>query len=114
MERGSSTGRIHVQETRAVLWPRAVKTEAGGTSGLERDGFRNGKGLAALPHENSKYSLQTAVEGKAEQDSFYSEDVFPTACGKPEALSEVCVEEGGYWVGMRGESKFNVGYVDLE
>ena len=96
VERGSSTGRIHVQETQAVLWPRAVKTESGGTSGLERDGFRNGKGLAVLPHENSKYILGRAVEGKAKQDSFYSEDVFSTACGKPEALPEVCVRGGEY------------------
>lgn len=44
---------------------KAVNTEAGGTSCLERDGCENGEGLAVLTHGNSKYHLGREGEGRA-------------------------------------------------
>lgn len=54
------------------------------TSGLERVGCENGEGLAVLARENCKYCVSEDHRGgQGRTGLFQSEDVFPTACGKP-------------------------------
>lgn len=51
---------------------------------MERAGCENGEGLAVLTREDSKYCVSEEHRGgQGRAGIFQSENVFPTACGKP-------------------------------